>query len=141
MKKYHSGFTLLELLIVIAIIGIIATIIIASLGGAQSKAKDSKALSQLSSMRTQAELFRSTHGSYGPNTTSCDLPDAAGTLFDPAVSDSLGALINGLPSGYAGSCYVDPDVWAVAIYTSDGEMWCAESRYDRLVTPPDCWIH
>ncbi len=138
MKTHRSGFTLLELLVVIAIIGIIATIIIASLGGANSKAKDSKAISQLSSMRTQAELFRSTYGGYGITTTDCD--PRSGTLFDPSIPESLQALVQGMPSGYDLYCYADFDNWKAAVTISDGSLWCAESELDELVTGDECWI-
>lgn len=131
----NKGFTLLELLVVIAIIGILTTIIIASLGSSRDKAKDSKAISQLSSMRTQAELYRSTYGNYGPNTTNCDDP---GTLFGPGQPESLNALIQdlGYYSGAVG-CYVDPDKWGVVVRTSDNNLWCTDSTYNQVVSAND----
>ncbi len=136
-SKSVSGFTLLELLVVIAIIGIIATIIIASLGSASSKANDSKALSQLSSMRTQAELYRTTYGSYGPVSTNCD---EAGTLFGPGSPESLDSLMREMPAGYVVGCYVTPDTWGVQINISDGETLCLMSGYENFVTGDDCFI-
>lgn len=134
ISKPISGFTLLELLVVIAIIGVIATIIIASLGSAKSKANDSKALAQLSSMRTQAELYRTTYGSYGPNSTNCD---EAGTLFGSGVPESLDELVRGMPSGYVYQCYVDPDVWGIAIQGSENNMWCLYSTSEQIFSRED----
>lgn len=45
---HFSGFTLIETLIVIAIIGILATVIIIALVGARDKAKDAKRKSEIS---------------------------------------------------------------------------------------------
>lgn len=60
----NKGFTLIELLVVVAIIGILAATILASLGGARQRARTSRALSELSSMRAAAELEYNTSSGY-----------------------------------------------------------------------------
>jgi prepilin-type N-terminal cleavage/methylation domain-containing protein len=60
-KKTTSAFTLIELLIVIAIIGILASIIFTFLNSARNKSLDAKAKNQLSNMRTQAEIYYDTN--------------------------------------------------------------------------------
>ena len=55
MKKI-KGFTLIDLLVVVTIIGILATVVLASLGQARIRAKDAAVLGGMSSYRTQAEL-------------------------------------------------------------------------------------
>ena len=67
MKK--KGFTLIETLVVIAILGIIATIVIVSLLGARDKARDSKRKAEIS----QIGRFL---------TISCYLPDAGNGTYD-----------------------------------------------------------
>lgn len=49
--KNQAGFTLTELLILIAVIGILALIVINSIGSAQSRARDSKRRQDISSIR------------------------------------------------------------------------------------------
>ena len=54
-----SGFTLIELLIVITIIGILATVVLASFGGAQAKARDGRRKSDLAQVKRAMELAKS----------------------------------------------------------------------------------
>ncbi len=59
-----GGFTLLELLVVVAIIGILSSVVLASLNGARMKARDSKRISDLRQIKTALELFYDTNGYY-----------------------------------------------------------------------------
>jgi prepilin-type N-terminal cleavage/methylation domain-containing protein len=62
------GFTLLELLVVIAIIGILSSIVISSVTSARTQAYDAKVKSQLSNIRSSAELYFNARLSYGTAT-------------------------------------------------------------------------
>lgn len=64
MKK--KGFTLIELLVVIFIIGLLTSIILVSLNGARSKARDAKRISDLNQISVALELYYHNHGSF-PN--------------------------------------------------------------------------
>ncbi len=55
--KTKKGFTLIELMVVIAIIAILSTIIIASLGKAKAKSRDAKRVSDIANLQVTLELY------------------------------------------------------------------------------------
>lgn len=58
------GFTLIELLVVIAIIGVLASIILASLNTARIKARDTRRIADIKSIRTALELYFDKNATY-----------------------------------------------------------------------------
>lgn len=67
MKKLHTrrgGFTLIELMIVVAIIGILAAIAIPNFLRFQLKAKSSEGKTNLAAIRTAEESYFAEYGSY-----------------------------------------------------------------------------
>lgn len=62
--KIAKGFTLIELLVVIVIIGILATLATVTLGGARSKARDARRISDVKQIQTALELFYNDTGGY-----------------------------------------------------------------------------
>lgn len=64
MLNSKKAFTLIELLIVIAIIGVLAAIVVASLNSARSKANSSAIRSNMDSIRKQAEIWYGNRGTY-----------------------------------------------------------------------------
>jgi len=62
--KKQKGFTLVELLIVIIIIGILATLVIVTFTGVQQKARDAKRQTDINALKTQLEAFYATTGYY-----------------------------------------------------------------------------
>ena len=64
MNHNHKAFTLIELLIVIAVIGILTAFIVASLQGSRSAANDAKRKSDISNLYTSILGKGTTEGSY-----------------------------------------------------------------------------
>lgn len=58
------GFTLVELLIVIAIIGILTTLLTANFVGVRQRARDAQRKSDLRQLQSALELYRSDQGTY-----------------------------------------------------------------------------
>lgn len=57
IKKNNRAFTLVELIMVIAIVGILASVTIASLGNSRQKADDAKRAQDLQQVKTALELY------------------------------------------------------------------------------------
>ncbi|MBW3568717.1 prepilin-type N-terminal cleavage/methylation domain-containing protein [Candidatus Parcubacteria bacterium] len=59
-----KGFTIVELLIVIVVIGILAAIVITTFVGVQKRARDSERKSDLQAMASQIEVYFADNGKY-----------------------------------------------------------------------------
>lgn len=64
MKKIKKAYTLIEMLMVVAIIGVLASSILIGLGSARSKARDARRITDLKSTQTALELYYSKYGVY-----------------------------------------------------------------------------
>lgn len=123
--SHKKGFTLVELLIVIAIIGILSSVILSSLGESRTSANDAKVQSQLSNIRQSAELYFITNGNYGVPTSSC-----SGGMFSDTYSGlaSLTAIAN-YPSGSILVCNSSGSAWAVqSTLASSTLYWCVDNQ-------------
>ena len=68
-KMVRKGFTLVEILIVVVILGILAAIVIPQFTNASEAAKASSVLSQLQTLRSQVELYKNQHNNEYPTDT------------------------------------------------------------------------
>jgi len=90
-RKLQSGFTIIELLIVIAIIGILATLVLTNFRGAQAKSRDVTRKSDINSLYQKLEEFYNENGGYPDgDLTTTNLPGLdAGALLDADGVDIL----------------------------------------------------
>jgi prepilin-type N-terminal cleavage/methylation domain-containing protein len=64
MIKNKKGFTLIEMLIVITIIAVLASLILVGMGGARAKSRDARRIADLHNIMNALELYYSLEGSY-----------------------------------------------------------------------------
>lgn len=69
MRKTTSGFTIVELLIVIVVIAILAAITIVAYNGIQNRTNDAAIQADLANYAKKAELFNIDNGTYPANAT------------------------------------------------------------------------
>jgi type IV pilus assembly protein PilA len=95
--KRKGGFTLIELMIVVAIIGILAAIAIPNFLRFQLKAKTSEGKTNLAAIRTAEESYYAEYGIYvSSNASPTDIPGAQKVEFeDMGKFDTLGWLPEG----------------------------------------------
>src|SRR5256885_8451024 len=102
-----TGFTLVEILIVVIILGILAAIVIPQFTNASQDARESALLSQLQTLRSQIELYKLQHKdalpdlvtNRNPMTTKTDSdgnPSAAPDAFGPYMQSAPTNPINTL---------------------------------------------
>ena len=119
-KRANCGFTLVEILIVVVILGILAAIVIPQFTQASTEAKVSSLQSNLQSIRSQIELYKIQHNDNPPTseatfvtqmTTQTDVAGAAGTDFGPylqkmPVNPFSGLSVIGTDAGGAGCDWI-----------------------------------
>ncbi|MDB5185061.1 MAG: ral secretion pathway protein [Candidatus Saccharibacteria bacterium] len=101
-KKRQSGFTIVELLIVIVVIGILAAIVITTYAGIQSKGRNTKRTTDIGAIQQKLEAYYAENGNYPSlanmndfssggffQTSMKGLDQAA--LYDPSAADKSAA--------------------------------------------------
>ncbi len=88
MIKKIRGFTLIELMVVIAIIGILASIIFTSLNSARAKGRDAKRGQEVKQLEGALDLYFSANGQY-PSVGSDNLGYPIATLQAALVPNYL----------------------------------------------------
>ncbi len=84
------GFTLVELLVVIGIIGLLASVVLTSLSSARKKSRDAKRVADMKQLATAMELYFNDYSGY------------------PAASGTAPAVPAGLTPGYIAALPVAP---------------------------------
>jgi general secretion pathway protein G len=118
VRGADEGFTLIELMVVILIIGLLATIVVQNLRGATDKAKRIKAEADISSFKTALDRYYLDNGSY---------PTSDQGLMALVSAPSTGKV----PVDYPEGGYIEkipPDPWGNPyVYQSDGDAYVLKS--------------
>lgn len=111
MLKNKKGFTLIELMIVVAIIGILAAIAIPNFLNYQCKARQSEAKTALGTVRTLQEAYLAEYGSYGGTAGSIGFSMKGDTKYGtPLIS---GNTTNAFTATITGTGVMAGDVWTI----------------------------
>jgi prepilin-type N-terminal cleavage/methylation domain-containing protein len=80
-KKFQKGFSLLELLVVISIIGILVSIGTASFSAAQRTTRDSRRRADVKAMQSAFEQYKASTGAYATCSTMAAYNPGTGALM------------------------------------------------------------
>ena len=126
LPRGQGGFTLLEILIVVAILGILATIIVPKIMKRPEEARRTKAKIDIKAIETALNLYRLDNGVY------------------PSTEQGLEALVTKpttgvIPKNWNEEGYLDkdpnPDVWREGVWTSqpdESTVFLAGKEYENL---------
>lgn len=101
MKKI--GFTLIEIMVVISIIGILVAMLIPIVSGVTAKARDARRISDIAKISLALEMFRDTNSRY-PTTNECGT-NACGGWRGSNTGDFMSILV---ANGFLKSFPADP---------------------------------
>jgi prepilin-type N-terminal cleavage/methylation domain-containing protein len=89
--RKNKGFTLVELLVVISIIGVLATLVLLQLGTARARARDTKRITDVNQIRTAVEqYFEDNGGTYPTGITDALIgPSSPGKYLTRVPTDPL----------------------------------------------------
>lgn len=113
------AFTLIELLVVVAIIGILSSVVLVSLNGARLKGKDTRVISDVRQLRTQAEADFTSN--YNPSFSAANTFVSTGN-YAVLIAD---ATANG---------------GAVSVVTNASSPFISYAIYGKLVSNPSAYF-
>jgi prepilin-type N-terminal cleavage/methylation domain-containing protein len=142
-KKGERGFTLIELMVVIAIIGMLSSIVLSSLASARNKANDAAIKQQMRSIVNAAASYYGTNGTYGVAVTAATCPTTGTSMFftDLGIRNAIASGMNYAGTGATTRCATDGVNYAVSIQLrSSSNHWCVDSQSAaKTITTGTTW--
>lgn len=87
-KKFKKGFTLVELMVVISLIGMMSTIVLASLSTARAKSRDTQRTLAIKQVQNALEIYFSTNDQY-PSSGDVAFPGVLTVALTPAYISAI----------------------------------------------------
>jgi type IV pilus assembly protein PilA len=137
----ESGFTLVELLVVMLILGLLAAIAIPAFFNQRDKARDSDAKADVRTAQTAAETWATDHnGSYTGIDTETNLSGIENTLSDAVTDGELTAVVTDGGTGYELTMASDntPNTFTIDRNPNGTVSYsCTNTGNDGCPDPPD----
>ena len=132
MKRVQQGFTLIELMIVVAIVGILAAIALPAYQDYVIRSKMSEAIAAIAACKTSVAEYSSSHSAYPPVTTDAGCSTTS-TKYVASLTATAGVItaISQGTGAVGGECTLTltPQGSAVAITAWTGTYVTCASKY------------
>ena len=137
--KTKKGFTLIELIVVVAIISLLSSIVISSLNVAKQKSADTAKIRVLQEFRTALNMYYNDNGSY-PGSTATELAKLTGgtTKYISSVNSNIkykGRQSN-LPTASDCTTNCPAYIAAIQLARTDNKIIYGQSAECEKFTPP-----
>jgi len=136
MKKQQSGFTLIELMIVVAIVGILAAIAVPAYQDYTVRGKITEALGLLAAAKTSVSTYRLTQANMPASNTDAGIGTNIRSDYVRSVDVGAGGVItvvlNGTNVGQSGTITFTPT------YSRGTVNWACTSTLDNQYLPSNC---
>jgi len=137
MYKLNKGFSLIELMMVVAIVAFLASVTMGYLGNARKKGDDTAVKSNLATLRAVSELFfLENSNSYLPaggsnfSLNTCPVYDASGTNMFTVNKPIADSIAEANKRGVSSACINSSVRWVVAVGLKQepGTSWCVDAE-------------
>ena len=125
-KGLDKGFTLIELLVVISIIGLLSSVVLASLSTARASARDSERIAAVKQIQNALELYALDHGGDYPGYLNTNTTNGE-SAFARSVENS-----SEIGTGNSGCGYGSPGTAGGTSPTYMPGVWC---RLENALSP------
>lgn len=139
MKKSKSGFTIVELLIVIVIVAILAAITITAYNGIQQRARNTQRQSDLSQIAKLLELYYVDNGAYPQGSGSTVINPAWSTTVDASWQNLMtllqpyGTIPSTDPSNTPGVNPSSASGYGYAYFSSNSGSYCGSAKNEMYI--------
>lgn len=146
----HRGFTLIELMVVIAIIGLLSVIVLAALTEARESARDAKRLQDIDAVANALELYATSNSGRYP--TAVSSPTACGGAFCLVnIQSALAEYLPGIPRdpAYQAIAPIDYRYWSspngmrytILMYKERNAQYCVyKTSSNHIAVGTEGWM-
>ncbi|MBC7192841.1 pilin [Marinobacter sp.] len=139
MKKAQQGFTLIELMIVVAIIGILAAVAIPAYQDYTARAQVSEAMTLASGVRSAVTEYYSSEGDFPANNTSAGISGTIEGSYVDSVVVSSGVITAKMKSSGVSEGIASKTLELSPVTTAGSVQWvCQSSDLDSKYLPSSC---